>query len=189
MENLLVKIRDLDIRFRIFARVEDLDEKVCLLLKEAGCLHISIGLESLNPENLMVLGKKSQIAKEMNVKIAKDAGLIVRASFMVGLPYDTDQSIEDSFTKAACLNLDEFAIYPLIPYPGTILWKEPWKFGYTIENKDFNDYVQIGKEGRTCYAMQHKNFTRDDVMRWHRTATNILLEKGIKHMKMSNIAK
>lgn len=189
LEGLLTKIKDLDIRFRIFARIEDLNDKTCRLLKEAGCMHVSIGLESMNYDNLRIIGKKEQIGKESNVKIAKDHGLVIRSSFMVGLPYDNDKTINGSFQKAAGLGLDEFAVYPLIPYPGTAVWKYPEKFGYTIINSDFTDYVQMGRNGTTCYALRHKNFSAGDVEKWLQTATELLKQGGVKHMRESEVAR
>ncbi|MBU2592016.1 MAG: radical SAM protein [Patescibacteria group bacterium] len=189
LEELLMKIKNLDIIFRIFARIEDLNEKNSRLLREAGCVHVSIGLESLYPPNLRIIGKKSQVGYEENVQIAKSNGLVVRSSFMVGLPFDTDETIGQSFTRAARLGLDEFAIYPLIPYPGTTIAKFPERFGYTIVSEDFTDYVQMGKDGRTCFALKHKNFDPEDVKRWLKVATKILKSGGVKHMSESEVAK
>lgn len=189
LEELLIGMKYFDITFRIFARIEDLNERNSKLLKEAGCAHISVGLESLHPPNLEIIGKKSQVGHEGNVRIAKSEGLVVRSSFIVGLPFDTDKTIEQSFTKAAQLGLDEFAVYPLIPYPGTVIAKFPERFGYTIVQKDFTDYVQMGKNGRTSFALKHKNFGPEDVGRWLKTATKILTAGGTRHMSESEVAK
>jgi len=188
LAELLLKLRAFDIKFRIFARVEDLDEVTCKLLKEAGCVHVTIGLESLNRDNLRIIGKARQAGFESNVKIAKAHGLIVRASFMVGLPFDNEKTVDESFTQATQLGLDEFAVYPLIPYPGTLIWKHPKKFGYTIVNTDFTEYVQMGRGGKACFALQHKNFTPADVENWLRAGTQLLIQAGVKHMSDSQIA-
>jgi radical SAM superfamily enzyme YgiQ (UPF0313 family) len=189
LEELLTKIKDMDTTFRVFARIEDLNEKNSKLLKKAGCVHVSIGLESLYPPNLKILNKISQSGYENNVKIAKAEGLIVRSSFIVGLPFDSDQVIEESFSKAATLGLDEFAIYPLIPYPGTAIAKYPEKFGYSIINETFSDYIQIGKNKKTCYALKHQNFNPEDVQKWYSRGNEILRSYGIKHMSESEVAK
>jgi radical SAM superfamily enzyme YgiQ (UPF0313 family) len=189
LEELLTKMKELDIKFRVFARIEDLNKKNSRLLKEAGCAHVSIGLESLYPPNLKILGKMPQSGQEYNVQIAKSEGLIVRASFMVGLPFDNDKTIEESFKKAAILGLDEYAIYPIIPYPGTTIAKYPERFGYSIVNENFSDYVQMGREGRTCFALKHKNFNPEDVQRWFSRAGEILHSNGVKHMSESEVAK
>ncbi len=189
LEELLIRMKELDVIFRNFARIEDLHDKQSELLAEAGCVHVSIGLESLYPPNLRILGRASQIGKEENVKVAKEHGLVVRASFMVGLPYDTEETINESFQKAAQLGIDEFAVYPLIPYPGTKIWKNPEKFGYTIVHSNFTDYVQMGRDGRTCFALEHKNFGPDDAKRWLKMATEILKAGGVKHMGESEVAR
>ncbi len=188
LEELLMDMRDLDITFRIFARVEDLNEKNSRLLKEAGCVHVSIGLESLHPPNLKIIGKRAQVGYENNVQIAKSYGLVIRSSFMVGLPFDTNKTVEQSFTRAAQLGIDEFTVYPLIPYPGTVVAEFPERFGYTIVNADFVDYIQVGRNRKTCFALQHKNFSSEDVKKWLEDATKILKSGGVKHMSESEVA-
>lgn len=188
LEAVLAKLTDFDIRFRIFARIEDLDERTCRMLRQAGCVHVTVGLESLDPDNLKMLGKVHQAGREGNVGAAKDNGLTVRASFIVGLPHDSNQTVTEYFHQAARLGLDEFAVYPLIPYPGTSIWKYPERFGYTIVNPDFTKYVQMGRDGRTCYALKHENFTPQDVQHWMQMATQILVAGGARHMSESRIA-
>jgi radical SAM superfamily enzyme YgiQ (UPF0313 family) len=188
LEELSAGMRDLDIKFRIFARLEDLDNRTCRLLSEAGCLHVSIGIESINPQNLKILGKAGMAEKTDNIRFAKDHGMTVRASFMVGLPYDNDRSIEEFFSKAAKTGIDEFAIYPLIPYPGTLIAKFPEKFGYEIIERNFTEYVQMGRRGKTVFALKHTNFSPSDVRRWLDVAEDIMLNVGIRHMRDSDLA-
>ncbi len=188
LERLLIAMEDLNVKFRILAKLEHLTKNICKLLSKAGCVHITVGLESLNEENLRILGKANQIGKEENIKFAKDQGLTIRSSFMVGLPFDSDSTIEKYFKKAAKLGLDEFAIYPLIPYPGTQVWKNPGRFGYEIVDKDFTKYIQMGKNEQSIYALKHKNFQTQDVKRWKDVAQDILMNNNIKHMKESSIA-
>lgn len=188
LEDLLRAFIPLGIKFRIFARVGDLTEKNCRLLKQAGCVHVTVGLESMNRQNLIALGKGAQAGSEMNTRIAIDNGLTVRASFIVGLPFDSDNTIERDFSIAGQLGLSEYELYSLIPYPGTVLWEKPETLGYTIESRDFKRYIQMGKSGKTCYVLRHKNFTPGDVSRWRKRAQSILESAGIKHMKNSRIA-
>jgi len=184
---LLSRIKELDVKFRVFGRLEDMDHERCRALSEAGCVHISVGLESLNAENLKVIGKANNIGLEKNIAIAKSFGITVRASFMVGLPFDNPETIEKSFIRAAASGIEEFAVYPLIPYPGTVLWKHPERYGYSITEKNYGKYVQMGKNGSACFAMSHKNFSEKDVQKWKTYAEQLLMDKGIKHMRESDI--
>lgn len=188
IEPLLEQLEQLDIDFRIFARVDDLTPRLCRLLHKAGCVHVTAGLESLNPQNLKLLGRASQIGCEANVTMARKCGLTVRASFIVGLPFDTDQSVVHSFEQAAAAAPNEFAIYPLIPYPGTPIHRYPERFGYTIVHEDFSRYVQMGKGGSACLALEHENFSCDDVRRWMTIGEDILIAAGSRHMRDSQVA-
>ncbi len=141
LEEFCIELHKLNIEYRIFARVEDLTLDTCYLLAKSGCKHIAIGLESLNPNNLRFLRKQSQIGKEGNIWNAEEFGIMIRAYFIVGLPYDTDENIKEYFDKVLELGIDEWTCYPLIPYPGTEIWKNPKKYGYEIIDKDFTKYI------------------------------------------------
>lgn len=189
LHELLARLAPLNIVFRVFARLQDLTPRTCCALRQAGCIHVAVGLESLDPENLRIIGKARQCSHEGNVRTAKDEGLIVRGYFMVGLPNDSDSNIERYFLEAARLGLDEFSVYPLIPYPGTKLAREPERFGYTITDGDFRNYVQIGSQGRTCFALRHRNFGPEDVERWVHKAQEILISGGVCQSFYSAVAR
>ena len=189
LTELLYEIKKLNILYRIFSRIEFLTEENCRLLAQSGCRHISIGLESLNPENLKIIGKYSQSGiEERNLRNCKNSGITTRAYFIVGLPYDHDSSIQKDFTTAAHLPFDEFSIYPLIPYPGTLISEKPEKFGYEIIDNDFTGYVQIGKNRRTAFALRHKNFNEEDVRKWHEFAHTLFISAGKVPQKESKTA-
>jgi radical SAM superfamily enzyme YgiQ (UPF0313 family) len=177
-----------NIRFRVFARLTDLSDRNCRALQKAGCVHIAVGLESLNPDNLRTLGKGDQIDQTERLHVAKQAGLTIRCSFMVGLPHDSHTSIERDFSQAAKLPFDEFEVIPIIPYPGTRLAKTPQKWGYRIIEPDFTSYVLIGKNRQTTYALCHERFSAEDMSLWRRRAEQLLTADGKRFMKESEIA-
>ena len=189
LEQLSSFLASFDIQFRIFARVSHLTRRNCELLEKAGCVHVSVGLESMDPANLAIIGKGSQAGLERRVLNAKEHGIAVRSFFMVGLPFDSDSNIEKYFAEAAKLGFDEFTVYPLIPYPGTKIAQQPEAFGYRIVNRDFRDYVQIGIGGESCYALRHERFGPADVRRWKKRAEQILRSSGARDSKNSLVAK
>ena len=191
LQELLTAIKKEKIRFRVFGRIEYLTEENCRLLKEAGCSMCSIGIESYNPDNLKFLGKYSMFNYFDHLENAEKHGILIRASFMVGLPYDTDETIEYYFEEAGKhLKFNEFAVYPLIPYPGTLIGKNPEKYGYTIVNTDYEKYLQIGRNQFAIYALRFNNninfFAPDDVKRFHHEA-NKILNKYKTHIKYSRM--
>lgn len=176
---LLERLAELRINFRIFARVEELTPETCAALHRAGCVHVSVGLESMDPRNLAQLGKGRQAGHESNVKVARDAGLTVRSFFLVGLPHDSDDNIERCFNEAAKLGLHEATVYPLLPYPGTDIARDPQRFGYEVVDHDFTRYVQIGRGGRSYYPLKHEHFDPVDVERWKHLGEQILEGRGV----------
>jgi len=189
--NLLSAIAEENISYRIFSRLEHLTPSTVALLAASGCKLISVGIESLNPKNLRFLRKASVLRCLANLENTLRYGIPVRASFMVGLPYDTDASIERYFAEAYNLPFSEYAIYALLPYPGTPLWEQPARYGYEIIDRDFTRYVQMGIGRKTAFVLKHTDpetgytFLPADMERWHNKANAIFSTK--RHMSESPI--
>lgn len=189
LEEFLIELGKLDIKYRIFARVEDLTLDTCYLLSKSGCIAVAVGIESMNPDNLRFLRKQSQSGKEKNLWNAKKYNLLIRCYFIVGLPFDTDNTIKQYFEDASKLPFQEWTCYPLIPYCGTEIWKTPKKYGYKIIDKDFTKYIQIGKNKATCYVLDHKLFNHKDVKRWVNYVNNLFENRGKIHTGDSKVMK
>ncbi len=190
LPQVLTRLGELDIHYRIFARIEHLTEDTCRQLKQSGCRHVSVGLESLNPGNLEALGKtRPEGLVEKHLTNAQKQGLFVRCYFMVGLPFDTRETVHTYFNRAAALPFDEYSLYPLIPYPGTPIWKQPEAYGYRITDRDFTGYIQIGKKEQTCFVLERESFTTRDVRDWYRWCRETLEGGGKSHIKHSGVAK
>ena len=189
--HLVSAIAEENISYRIFSRLEHLTPSTVALLAASGCKLISVGIESLNPKNLRFLRKASVLRCLANLENTHRYGIPVRASFMVGLPYDTDASIERYFAEAYNLPFSEYAIYALLPYPGTPLWEQPARYGYEIIDRDFTRYVQMGIGRKTAFVLKHTDpetgytFLPADMERWHSMANAIFSTK--RHMSESPI--
>lgn len=177
---LLDKLRDKNIHYRIFANAKHLTREVLLKLKESGCFHISVGIESYNPKNLRIIGKNTRQEEIcFGINYAQEIGIMIRVYFIVGLPYDNKDNIRKYMEMVAQeVHFSEYTVYPLIPYPGSLIWKYPEKFGYTITNKNFNEYIQIGKEKKTVFALRHRNFDENDIESWVTLSEDILEKYG-----------
>lgn len=183
-----------DIRYRVFGHVRYLTDSICRELKESGCGFVSVGIESMNPDNLRFLRKTDNLRYIANLENADRYGLVIRASFMVGLPFDTDESIERYFGEAADLPMQEFAVYPLLPYPGTEIERRAEELHYRIVDHDYDDYMQMGKGRQAGYCLAYDNpetgirFGPEDVRRWKIRAEE-LLARTMTHMSASTIAR
>ncbi len=187
LKSLTNELKKLNIKYRIFAHIRDLTDETCKLLSESGCKHISIGIESMNPDNLKFLRKNTNVEiVDVNLRNVKRYGMISRCYFIVGLPYDSNETIEKYFFIASLLPFDEYAIYPLLPYPGTEIYKHPEKYGYTIIEKDWTKYFQIGENRSTCFSLDHTNFNHKDVERWLQYVYDLFEKRNKIHNSKSN---
>ena len=88
---------------------------------EAGCHGIFIGFESLNSENLEVMGKRQNAVAFYGeaIKRIHDQGIGVYGSFVFGYDHDTP-AVFDQFLEFANRNTLDGAFLPVLtPFPGT----------------------------------------------------------------------
>ena len=145
--------------YRCFARADTLTEEMCGVLKNTGCKHVSVGVESGSTIILKKMNKgetKEEIRK--GLINAKNAGLLLRIYLIVGFPGETDDTINETIDFIQEIPFDEFVVYPLIPYPGTQLVTEMEKFGIISINTNYDKYIQVGKERFSGFLIRTKTF-------------------------------
>ncbi len=138
------------------------DEKLGIMEKlvRAGLIHISIGAERPYDEDLVELGKSfytEEVLRECTKLIRrKYPKVFIQISFITGLMNDTKETFYDILKFAKELSPDYAAFHPLMPIPGTELWKEAKRKGY-IKIHDFNLYDLVTP------IMSTKYLTREEV--------------------------
>ncbi len=99
------------------------DPEILKLCRRSGCLGVLIGFETLSPETMQSIGKKSRLRMEYLDAIQKihDHGIGIDGSFVFGFDTD-DEGVFDrtlDFVTRAKIEIPYFSI--LTPYPGTRL--------------------------------------------------------------------
>ncbi|MBN1883590.1 MAG: cobalamin-dependent protein [Deltaproteobacteria bacterium] len=121
LEELLEAIINLpfDITFNCDARVDLVDRKLLEIMKRAGAWMINYGIESGSQKLLDDLSKKVSLdrAKEA-VLLTHDAQIMVKGLFMIGVPGETEQSLEETGRLLAELPFDFVNFSKYTPYPG-----------------------------------------------------------------------
>jgi radical SAM superfamily enzyme YgiQ (UPF0313 family) len=153
LKELTAALRDEQIVYRCFGRVNLCTPEMAATLREGGCQHIAFGIESGSDDILRRMKKGQTVADiRRGIASAKAAGLIVRIYLIVGFPGETWQTIEETINLMLECAPDEFSVYPLIPYPGTPLYETPERFGITEINPDFRQYFQVRRSRGTGYV-------------------------------------
>ncbi|MDO8956226.1 MAG: radical SAM protein [Deltaproteobacteria bacterium] len=132
----------LAVKWRAYARVDSVDPELLSRMRQAGCERILFGAESGSPEILQHIRKG--ITPEQTrraVEMARDAGIGVLASFVLGLPGETPQTLRQTLKFADSLRVP-YSLNLLTPYVGTEIREQAAEWGIQILSSDWSLYGQ-----------------------------------------------
>jgi anaerobic magnesium-protoporphyrin IX monomethyl ester cyclase len=135
--------RGLKVKWTSFARVDTVTRKSLGLMKEAGCQAVSFGVESGNPEILKTIRKgitREQVIAA--VEMCNDAGITPHASFILGLPGETPETLRQTVEFGE--ELKDMGVshgfHLLAPFPGTEIREKSNEYGIQILTNDWSRY-------------------------------------------------
>ncbi|MFH1623600.1 MAG: cobalamin-dependent protein [Pseudomonadota bacterium] len=113
------------------ARVDTVGRKILGLCKDAGCVLVGYGVESGSQKILDRLNKRTTVEKcHEAVEMSQDIFGDCEATFIIGTPGETRETLQETVAFCKQHNLPPHAIFFLTPYPGTPLWKWMRMQGY-----------------------------------------------------------
>jgi len=132
--------RGLKFNWSAFSRVDTVNPEILRKMKDAGCTWISYGVESGNQQILDKVEKKITLEKiRYGVKLAKEAGINVLSSFILGLPGETRETLEETVNFAEELET-LYGFHVLAPCPGTKVREKAKEYGIEILTDDWSKY-------------------------------------------------
>jgi len=135
-----LKRRGIKIAWSAFARVNTVDAEVLAVMREAGCDAVSFGIESGNAEMLKLVKKGITIDQAIKaVQACKESGVDAFASFVIGLPGESPETLAETHKFAEGLGID-YGFHLLAPFPGTTLREEQEKYDIQILTDDWDLY-------------------------------------------------
>jgi anaerobic magnesium-protoporphyrin IX monomethyl ester cyclase len=135
--------RQLKIQWTSFARVDTVSRPALERMKQAGCTAVSFGVESGSPEILTTIKKGITLDQVVRaVSMCNDVGVTPQASFILGLPGETLQTLQQTVAFAGHLkSLGVLHGYHLLaPFPGTDVRENSQDYDIQIMSNDWNDY-------------------------------------------------
>ena len=136
--------RKLGITFEGWTRANLVDKELLQLLKEAGLIRMSYGIESGSPEVLKIIRKEVPHEDMLRAfRWTEEVGIEPACSVMLGLPGETKESVNmtiDFVRRIPQILYSNFSIAN--PYPGTEMydWALTGKHGIHLLIKDFSEY-------------------------------------------------
>jgi radical SAM superfamily enzyme YgiQ (UPF0313 family) len=135
-----IKRRGLKFAWSAFARVNTVDAEMLRIMLDAGCDTVSFGVESGNAEMLKRVKKGITLEQAVSaVKACKESGVSAFASFVIGLPGESPETLADTSAFADKLGID-CGFHLLAPFPGTTVREEKEKYDIAILTDDWDKY-------------------------------------------------
>lgn len=140
------KNRKIQIPWIAAAKVGSVDYITLKAMKDAGCVAVSVGVESGSQEMLDKLGKGVKVGEIIQYfRWCNKLGLITNTSFMVGSPGETKQTLDATMRLIKEIKPDYFVSYITTPLPGTELYDVALNEGII----DFKNYSELDKHHTT----------------------------------------
>lgn len=151
------------IKWEAHSTATSANEEVFRVMKEAGCVNIRIGLES-GSEKILKFLKKGQATVRKNylaVTAARNAGLNVFGSFILGSPEETVDDVLSTINFIKDSGLTGVAVFVAVPYPGTELFTICQEKGYFRPGLSYKDYVVEGP--KVAAIIRNDTFAADQL--------------------------
>ena len=137
----------LGMTFNLATRSDHIHDDHLPLLKRAGCWMISMGIETGNADLLDAHRSRGDLELiRSKVATIRGAGIRVKGLFIMGLPGETEESIDQSIDFALGLDLDDINLTKFTPFPGSPLYatvRSQGEFDETWERMNCLNFVFI----------------------------------------------
>lgn len=146
-------------------RIDFIDKEVLKALKDMGTYSIAVGIESGSQRILDVIRKGITIEKiRERFRMIKEVGLESWGFFMIGLPEETQSTIQETIKFAIELDPDIAKFHILKPFPGTEAFEQLSREGL-ITDRDFSLY---GIHTKPVHRLS--GLSEDDLLEWQNRA-------------------
>ena len=185
----LIALREEGLKITFLIQVDTLAHKIPNFIAKAGragCKYAFIGLESINPDNLIYMKKNQNRITEYRrmFQAWKDMRIVTYAGYIMGLPGDTPASVKRDIAiiqRELPVDLIEFTM--LTPLPGSEdhqkmhaqgVWMDPDLNKYDLETVTVKHPLMTTQEWQRCYA---------DCWRWYYSDAHVetLIRRNIAY--------
>ncbi len=151
------------IRWGCNSRVDTMDDERAAKMKQAGCWVVAFGVETGNQMIMDMMKKGQQVERaEQAVNICKLNGLRTHAFFVIGTPWETRDTLTDTYRFAKRLDTDFFDFNISYPLPGTELYDIVLQEGLFEKAPAVTGYANA--------AVRTRQLSSEDLTQWRKKA-------------------
>ncbi len=135
---------DLGIEWIGNARVDEVRPHLLEKMKKSGCRLMSFGIESGNADVLAGTKKGITLQQSLDgIRAVREAGITAFAYFILGMPGETQETIQESIDFAKTLDADYVNFHIATPFPGTEFYEQAKANGW-ITTYNWEEYEEEG---------------------------------------------
>ncbi len=159
----LIVEKKLDLHWGCNSRVDTIDDERAAAMKRAGCWVVAFGIESGSQDMLDKMKKGATLEQAENaVAACKRNGLRVHAFMVIGLPWETHETLKVTRDFLAKLDPDFFDFNIAYPLPGTEFYEIAVAEGLYESDPDQSGYARA--------AVRTHELSSEELTEWRRKA-------------------
>lgn len=121
----LIVEHKLDLIWECLSRVNHIDEDLLKDMARSGCKSVLYGIETGYEEGFKKINKPITLPMvEQAVRRTQKHGIMVKVTFIIGFPWESEKEIKQTIRFAKKLDADITFINTLNPYPGSYVYQE-----------------------------------------------------------------
>ena len=156
---LCAKLKPLGLTWSCTSRVTT-DYETLKAMKEAGCRLLIVGYESGDPQILKNIKKGATVERARDfTRDCHKLGLVIHGDFILGLPGETHQTINNTIKFAKELDVETIQVSVAHAYPGTELYDFAIKNGFMV-----GEHKMVDEGGHQLAQIQYPGLPADDIM-------------------------
>ena len=128
-----IKTRKIDVPWDCQTRVDQISREVLAEMRETNCQQVFFGVESGCQKILDAVKKRTTVEQNAKaIRLAKEAGLFVAISIMIGYPGETADMLKQTLDFIRKAEPDDVYLCVATPYPGTELRRLVEEMGWKM---------------------------------------------------------
>jgi hopanoid biosynthesis associated radical SAM protein HpnJ len=156
---LCAKLKPLGLTWSCTSRVTT-DFETLKAMKDAGCRLLIVGYESGDQQILKNIKKGATVERARQfTKDCHKLGLVVHGDFIMGLPGETPETINNSIAFAKELDVETIQVSVAHAYPGTELYDYAVKNGFIV-----GDNKMVDEGGHQLAHIQYPGLPADEIL-------------------------
>ncbi len=161
--NLIIQ-RGYNLNIWAYARIDTVNEKLLIKMKQAGINWLAYGIESGSKKvrDGVNKGKFGQDKIKKAVEMTKAAGIYIIGNFIFGLPDDDFETMQETLNMAKEFNFEYINFYTTMAYPGSQLYEDALKKGIKLP-ETWHGYSQYSED---TLPLPTKHLSAAEVLRF-----------------------